>query len=369
MSRLFRAGSFGIAIALLSPLGHSAELTQNTVDAQAPIGWSAESTTVYLAQRVSVALTAVPMLSLPESGRVDVQLRNGFLCSTSYCFQAGRQMQQLSLPITSLADWQFGHIAANTRGGRMQTDLTINGFHLQLTSNAAADHMPDTLQFKPVTSTLSGTWVQSNAISVKGLSEAVLATIEGGELQVDGNGWTSAPTTIANGQRLRVRHVAGSTWGRSSISKVTIGAYQTSFKSTLMADTTPNAFVFTAVTGAIRSTVYTSNAITVAGIDTATEISIVGGEYSINAGSFSSATGTVNNGDMVRVRVTSSASYSMNTTTTLTIGGVAGAYVVTTAADGSGGGGGYGGGGGGSFPLLALVLLSLLRITRLALNK
>jgi hypothetical protein len=99
------------------------------------------------------------------------------------------------------------------------------------------------------------------------------------------------------------------------------------------ADTTPDAYTFTAQTGAARSTVTTSNTITVAGIDSAAAISIAGGEYEINtSGTWASGAGTVNNGDTVKVRLTSSASYSTAATATLTIGGVDGAFSVTTEA-------------------------------------
>lgn len=101
-------------------------------------------------------------------------------------------------------------------------------------------------------------------------------------------------------------------------------------------DTTPSQFTFTDVTSASLSTVYTSNAITVAGINAAASISITGGSYSINGGSYVSSTGTVVNGDTVAVRGTSSGSFSTAVNVVLTIGGVSDTYSVTTlASDGT----------------------------------
>lgn len=97
-------------------------------------------------------------------------------------------------------------------------------------------------------------------------------------------------------------------------------------------DSTPDAFSFTAANGVALSTQQTSNTITVAGINTGAAISITGGEYQIGSGAFTSAAGTVNNGDTVTVRHTSSAAFSTATTTTLTIGGVSANYVSTTVA-------------------------------------
>ncbi|MDP4029239.1 MAG: DUF1566 domain-containing protein, partial [Gallionella sp.] len=98
------------------------------------------------------------------------------------------------------------------------------------------------------------------------------------------------------------------------------------------ADTTPDAFSFTAQTGAALSSVATSNTLTVAGINSAAAITIVGGTYKIGSGSYTAAAGTVNNGDTVTLQQTSSGSYSTQTTATLTIGGVSGAFDVTTQA-------------------------------------
>lgn len=100
-------------------------------------------------------------------------------------------------------------------------------------------------------------------------------------------------------------------------------------------DTTPNVFSFVDVTGAAVSTLYVSNPIVVTGVDAATPISVSGGEYRINAGSWTTAAGSVMNGDSVDVRVTSSALANTTTSATLTIGGMIDSYDVRTAADSS----------------------------------
>lgn len=97
-------------------------------------------------------------------------------------------------------------------------------------------------------------------------------------------------------------------------------------------DITPNAFTFTDVTGATRSTQYTSSSITVSGLDSSASISITGGTYSKNGGSYTATAGTCVNGDVVTVRLTSSSSYSTAVSAALTIGTVSDTYSVTTAA-------------------------------------
>ncbi|NVN91044.1 MAG: LamG domain-containing protein [Desulfuromonadales bacterium] len=97
-------------------------------------------------------------------------------------------------------------------------------------------------------------------------------------------------------------------------------------------DTTPNLFDFISQTGMPITTTIVSNSITVTGINYPATISISGGSYQINGGSWTSSAGTVNNGDSVTVRQTSSASNSRLTTAALNIGGVSGTFNVTTAA-------------------------------------
>lgn len=98
-------------------------------------------------------------------------------------------------------------------------------------------------------------------------------------------------------------------------------------------DTTPDAFSFTDQTSVAKSSTMTSAAITVAGIDTAAAITVTGGTYDINAsGTFVSTAGTVNNGDTVRARHTSSSSNSTATNTVVTIGGVSDTFTSTTLA-------------------------------------
>jgi len=108
--------------------------------------------------------------------------------------------------------------------------------------------------------------------------------------------------------------------------------------SAVAADTTPDAFTFTDQTGVALSSTITSAAITVSGITAAATISVSGGSYDINgSGSFTTSSGTVNNGDTVRARVTSSGSNSTAVTATVTIGGVSDGFSATTLA-GSGSG-------------------------------
>jgi alpha-tubulin suppressor-like RCC1 family protein len=94
----------------------------------------------------------------------------------------------------------------------------------------------------------------------------------------------------------------------------------------LIATLRPNPFAFLPAFGVAVSANIVSNPITVSGLGSgvSSPVTVVGGEVSINAGAFSSAPAFVSNGDTVRVRVLSAASYETLTSGSVTIGGAVG---------------------------------------------
>ena len=99
-----------------------------------------------------------------------------------------------------------------------------------------------------------------------------------------------------------------------------------------VAGTEPNQFTFTSQADVAINTTITSNLVIISGINTASNISIINGEYSINNGAFSSNNGTINNGNAVSVRHISSSNYSSSKFSTLIIGGISANFVSTTQA-------------------------------------
>jgi len=95
-------------------------------------------------------------------------------------------------------------------------------------------------------------------------------------------------------------------------------------------DTAPDTFTFTNQSATATGATVTSNQITVTGINTAAAVSITGGEYSINGGAFTSAAGTIANGQTIAVRITTTGQFSTQFSATLTIGGVSAVFTATT---------------------------------------
>jgi len=197
----------------------------------------------------------------------------------------------------------------------------------------ATDTTPNQFKFTAKTKADLNTVYTSNTITVSGIDTAAPISIVGGTYSIKGGPYTSAPGTVMNGNTVNVRQTSAGSCSTKTDATLTIGGVSATFSvTTAPPDTEPKKFALTGQKNVELSTLLTSNTITVLGINIASPISIVGGEYSINGGSYTGAYGTVMNNDTVTVQQTSSASFSTITTATLTIGGVSGTFSVKTLA-------------------------------------
>jgi hypothetical protein len=177
------------------------------------------------------------------------------------------------------------------------------------------------------------TLVTSNSITVMGINASSSVSITGGQYSVNGGPYTSAPGSVNNGDSVSVQLMSSGSYATTTNATLTIGGVNGMFSVTTQnapVDTTPDPFTFVAQTNVALNTLVTSNSIAVTGLNAPSPISVTSGSYSINGGTFTSAVGTVNNGDSVRVQLMSSGSYATTTIATLTIGGVSGTFIVTT---------------------------------------
>ncbi|PKF81449.1 hypothetical protein CW749_02075 [Vibrio sp. vnigr-6D03] len=132
---------------------------------------------------------------------------------------------------------------------------------------------------------------------------------------------------------ISIRYDASAIYSGTKSVGLGIGGVNTRLSSTTAAkDTTPRPFSFGRQSGVDLSTTITSAPITVGGINAPSPISIAAGQYSINNGPFITTPSTVEAGDEVQVRHTSSALHNASTLTTLTIGGVSSTFVSGTKA-------------------------------------
>jgi hypothetical protein len=95
-------------------------------------------------------------------------------------------------------------------------------------------------------------------------------------------------------------------------------------------DSTPDAFTFPSQSKVTPDTLIESEPATISGINVPAQLSISGGEYSIDGHPYRDGPGVVLNDQRVRVRVRSSSESSGEVSATLTVGGVTGTFTVKT---------------------------------------
>jgi len=231
------------------------------------------------------------------------------------------------------------HTSSTSYNATINTVLTIGGikdtFSSTTQANVPSDTTPDAFSFTAQTDVALNSPMTSNTITVSGIDAASPISISGGLYSINNGSFTSSAGTVVNGNTVKIQLQSSSANSTTTTATLSIGGVSGAFSVTTLAavaDTTPDAFSFTAQTDVALNSPITSNTITVSGIDAASPISISGGLYSINNGSFTSSAGTVVNGNTVKIQLQSSSANSTTTTATLSIGGVSGAFSVTTLA-------------------------------------
>jgi Proprotein convertase P-domain len=200
----------------------------------------------------------------------------------------------------------------------------------------AADTTPDAFSFPAVTGAAFSTLSVSTPITVTGINtDAPISISSGGEYSIDSTtNFVSTPGTVKNAQVVRVRATSSATFNTPVNVVLTIGGVTGTFTiTTRPADTTPDTFSFTPVTGVERNTLTTSLGVKISGLNSSAPITVSGGEYAIDAQTFTNQPGTITDGQIVQVRGTSSSSLSTVSEVKLTIGGVSGVFSITTRAE------------------------------------
>jgi hypothetical protein len=199
------------------------------------------------------------------------------------------------------------------------------------------DQSPTPFVFNDLTNQAQTTLVTSNTVTLNGFDNTVYVNIAGDgspEFRINGGAWVTTGSVVT-GDTLQLRMTTAGAGGITNTASVTVGVYTENWDvSTTGPDTTPNAFSFTDQAGAALSTLYTSNSITITGINASTPVSVSGGgspQIRINGGAWGTS-GNIISGQSLEVRLTSSASYGATVSATIDVGGVTDQWDVTTTA-------------------------------------
>ncbi len=213
--------------------------------------------------------------------------------------------------------------------------LAIAGFLAPFSvTTVNPDVTPDPFAFTALADQPVATLETSNEVTIAGVDIPVAISVAGGEYSVNAGAWTSAPGTVANGDHVQVRLTSAGTLSTTTIATLTVSSFSAGFSVTTTAeDRAPDAFTFDPQANVPLSALRTSNTVTISGINVAVPVSVAGGEYQVNGGAWTSAAGTVSNGDQVAVRHTSAAVFSTTVTTTLTVADATAAFESTTEGE------------------------------------
>ncbi len=225
--------------------------------------------------------------------------------------------------------------SSNGFGTTKNASITVGGITAQFSvTTLAADTTPDAFSFAAVTGSALSTVSVSAPITVAGVNTDAPIQVTGGEYSIDSTtDFVSIPGTVKNAQVVRVRASSSNAFNTPVNVVLTIGGVTGVFTiTTRPADITPDAFSFAPVPDATPNIFIFSNPVTITGIDSSAKVTISGGLYKIDGGSFTDSDGTITNGQTIQVKGLSSSSFSTATSTTLTIGGVSATFTVTTRA-------------------------------------
>jgi hypothetical protein len=225
----------------------------------------------------------------------------------------------------------------------VQTTLNVGGVRASYAVTTLAivvDTVPDDFVWITTTNAVPSASYESNIITISGINSPASVTISNGTWAKNGGSYSSSSGTVVNGDTVRLKTTAATTYATSKIVSINIGTVLRSWTITTQdatADTIPDAFAFTDVGNADVATTYQSEVLTISGLNAPAPISITNGSYRINGGSYTSTAGSIQNGDTVQLKVTSDNSYQTAKNVVLTIGGVSDTWTVTTKAATTGG--------------------------------
>jgi len=241
---------------------------------------------------------------------------------------------------------QLRNTTSGSYGVTTVTTVTVGGRSVGWAiSTEAVDTTPDAFSFTDAVDAVASTLTASNIVAIAGINTAATVTITGGEYRilnasdVEVSGYTTAAGSIAPTEKLQLRNTSSASYGTTVNTTVTVGGVSDTWSiATSAVDTTPNAFAFTDVTGAVISTVTVSDVVAIAGINTAAAVTISGGEYRIlnasdvEVSGYTTGAGSIAPTEKLQLRVTSSASDLTTVSTTVTVGGVSDTWSVETAS-------------------------------------
>ena len=218
----------------------------------------------------------------------------------------------------------------NTFETTTTTTVSINGHDYSFTTTTrAADVTPDNISFTAQTDVEPAATVTSDTVTLAGFEGQLALSVTNGSLLVSGSD-AGASASVSAGDQIQIVHTSSSDFGTSVTSSVTLGSTSATFTSTTRAaDTSPNTFNLTNLTGAEPDTRLESNTVTLEGFDGPLTLTVTNGELRVN-GDLSGASVSVETGDEISVVQQSSADSETTVVSTVSLGNFSTTFETTT---------------------------------------
>ena len=160
--------------------------------------------------------------------------------------------------------------------------------------------------------------------------------IVGGQYSVNGAAYTNKSGNVSNGSRVKIQLKTASAFYTNTKATLTVGKLSGVFQARTKTNPKYTADLVLSFSPQIDlplSTLALSEIAPLAKLKQKADITIFGGEYSINEGPFTRAPGTVGPKDRLQLRHVSSSGYLRSVATTVNIGSVTAAFISKTKAD------------------------------------
>lgn len=251
-------------------------------------------------------------------------------------------MKKTPLSLTALLLASLSMLVLGSSSSQAQVVTGTQDF--SITVESVADVTPDAFAFAAGSSVQLSTVTTSASATISGINAATNISVSGQgapEYSIDnGVTWTSVAGTVTNGAAVKVRLTSAATASTIYTATLTIGGVSANYVvTTRVTDQTPDVstgFTTQNLANAQLSTVYTSNPVTISGMDPGvpTNLFVYGVttaarntgsiQVRVNGGAWvgHNVLTSVQNGDTVEVKMTSSASTSTSHATGIYVNSV-----------------------------------------------
>ncbi|MDP2505474.1 hypothetical protein [Oceanobacter sp. 3_MG-2023] len=211
--------------------------------------------------------------------------------------------------------------APNDFGSTGISTITLGDYSTTFeVTTRAADTSPVSFTLPAVTDVAPATQVSTDQITLTGFEGQLALAFDQGYVVVNGAIYSSGVMVTA-GDTVYFRLTSSGDYGATVTSTITLGDYSTTFAVTTRAiDNTPDAISFDSLANVTPGEEIFSNVVTVTGFDEDATISITNGQFQINGGAWLTS-GTIREGDTLRLLQNVPDSFGTTTDTTVTING------------------------------------------------